>query len=160
MLDQSFLVSFICIAIHIIFTWKGMLLYPVGKWLQLRLNKYIKKPLFDCPMCMASFWTLMYWLIIQGEISILTFVMMLTVCGINTLLNTLIYALRENDDDEFVIENDDQLADVSSEIEKLVYDGCHIKKDVTTADKERAVMLSKAVMEYKNNKFKEKLKHD
>lgn len=100
LLVHSFIVAFICIAIHIIFTWKGMLFYPVGKWLQLRLNKYIKKPLFDCPMCMSSFWTLMYWLYMGAPICDITFVMMLVVCGINTLLTSAIYYFHEEPEDD------------------------------------------------------------
>lgn len=95
MLVTGFIISFITIAIHIILTWKGMLLYKVGKWLQLRLPTYVKKPLFDCPMCMASFWTLVYWLYKYQSVSIQTLIMMFIVCGINTLISSAIYCFHE-----------------------------------------------------------------
>lgn len=152
MLEQSFIVSFICIAIHIIFTWKGMLLKPVGDWLDLRLNKYIKKPLFTCPMCMASYWTLMYWLIIQGEISILTFVMMLTVCGINTLLNTLIYALHESDDEQEIIENDEQYKINQDIMYDIIKEG-----KMTPEKKQEVIRLVKILDSYDQKKFIENL---
>lgn len=98
MLERAFTISFICIAIHIVFTWKGMLLKHIGDWLDLRLNKYIKKPLFTCPMCMSSFWTLVYFILVERTINESTFVTVLVVCGINTLLTTLIYTFHSEDD--------------------------------------------------------------
>jgi hypothetical protein len=95
MLERAFIISFITIAIHIVFTWKGMLLKNIGDWLELRLNKYIKKPLFTCPMCMSSFWTFVYFILVERRINEDTIITVVVVCGINTLLTTFIYSFHD-----------------------------------------------------------------
>jgi len=105
-------ISFMTIAIHIIFMWKGMLLYKPGQWLALRLNKYIAKPLFTCPMCMSSFWTLVYYFITGYALNSVTILIMLIVCGMNTLLSSIIYAYHEEPEDELPNKTDFNLEDL------------------------------------------------
>lgn len=97
MLQTAFIIAFSCIGIHVAFTWKGMIFKGVGDYLDLRLNKYIKKPLFACPMCMASLWSNMYWLVFNPLPLIMLPIMILLVCGINTLLSSAIYYFHEED---------------------------------------------------------------
>ena len=52
-----------------------------------RVSKDICKPLFFCPVCMSSFWTLLFWIILGFSNPIL---MILYVCGINVVLTAII----------------------------------------------------------------------
>lgn len=146
MLVTGFIISFITIAIHIIFTWKGMLLYKVGKWLQLRLPTYVKKPLFDCPMCMASFWTLVYWLYKYQSVSVQTLIMMFIVCGINTLLSSAIYYFHEEPEDDIFSPIENQIE--FDECRKQCYGLFHAKHILSDDENKQLTILRKKLTEY------------
>lgn len=62
MLEKSFLVAFIVLAIHGIF-YEGMIFGKVRQWLA-PLNDKIKKPLYDCCFCQTPWWgSAAYWII-------------------------------------------------------------------------------------------------
>jgi hypothetical protein len=95
MLIFAFHISLIIVAIHALF-WEGMILFPVGRILNY-LPLLIKKPLFQCMICMSSIWTLIiaycyHVPIFRPQIIIL----MLTVCGINVIIDSIIGYLRDH----------------------------------------------------------------
>lgn len=54
MTDTIFIVAFTVLFIHITF-WEGMIFESIGKLLK-SLPNYIRKPLYDCPICMTPWW--------------------------------------------------------------------------------------------------------
>lgn len=93
MILLAFTISIITIAIHALF-WDGMVL----SWMKpalYRLPQFMRKPLFECLICMSSFWTLVIMLIYGMDLfGIRTILVMLMVCGINVIWDSLIYNLR------------------------------------------------------------------
>ena len=81
-------ISLICLAISVCINWDGMILYWLKRYLE-RLPVLLKKPLFECLICMSSLWTIVYYIVFG-----LPFVQLpesiLIVCGINTLLSIII----------------------------------------------------------------------
>jgi hypothetical protein len=89
------IISLSCIGINAT-TWRDMVFAGLAD----RIEKYITgligfhagcalcKPLFRCPMCMASFWSLLFWLICGMVFN--PVLMILTVCGLNVVLVSLI----------------------------------------------------------------------
>jgi hypothetical protein len=54
MLGPAFIIAFIVYFIKAS-TWRGMILYGIKERL-CDLPEFIKKPLFDCPVCMTPWW--------------------------------------------------------------------------------------------------------
>ena len=61
-------VSLACITIHISITWPNMILSFTQKYLQ-RLPQVVRKPLYECTICMCSFWTIALYFIIAPAFS-------------------------------------------------------------------------------------------
>lgn len=98
MLLIAFQISLICIAVHALF-WEGMILYKLGRSIKILLSAYtftskLQKPLFDCLICMSSFWTIISYFILFGNLDLKLIPLMLVVCGINVIWDSLIYYLR------------------------------------------------------------------
>ena len=119
MITQAFTISLICVAVHALF-WEGMIFFPIGKILQdiiwliagvicllfyptatvydraLRISAKLIKPLFDCLICMSSFWTLLIGCNYYHMSSFWTLLITtLMVCAFNTIFDSLIYYLRD-----------------------------------------------------------------
>jgi len=64
-LVQTYLWSIIVNELLILGIWTllrpGMLLGPIGDWLELRLPEMVTKPLFVCVPCMSSVWGLLFY---------------------------------------------------------------------------------------------------
>lgn len=54
MIETAFIVAFVVLFMHVT-TWEGMINEWVGKAL-FNAPEWIKKPLYDCPICMAPWW--------------------------------------------------------------------------------------------------------
>lgn len=97
MLSTVLTISLITIGIHAS-TWDGMILEPIRIWLDSKLSnkygKYIKKPLYECLICMSSVYTIIYSVLTYGCISANTLVLIITVAGLNTLLMHFLYWLK------------------------------------------------------------------
>lgn len=66
----------------------GMLLGWLPKALYyLHLPEVIKKPLYDCPTCMSSFWGVAVYYFIYGELSVYLFLIVPCTAGIITLVS-------------------------------------------------------------------------
>ena len=94
MLQDAFCNSLIIVAIHACF-WPGMIFNCIRKRLT-KLPDVIKKPLYDCMICMSSIWGIVYFAFSQpANIPIETYALRLTlhvliVCGINVVLDSCI----------------------------------------------------------------------
>lgn len=61
MLEPAFIVAFIVYFIRATL-WKGMIFYYIKKKLSF-LPSYIRKPLYECPVCMTPWWGTVIYLI-------------------------------------------------------------------------------------------------
>lgn len=94
MIVQALHFSLMILAIHALF-WEGMILFPVARILNY-LPLVMRKPLFECMICMSSVWTvLMLYCFNMPIMRLQTIVVMLTVCGINVILDSVIGYLRD-----------------------------------------------------------------
>jgi|LakMenEpi03Aug12_release.lakeMendotaPanAssembly.Ray.scaffolds.fasta_scaffold27346_10 hypothetical protein len=82
--------SLVIIGVHLL-TRVGMLLYPFvnDDW-----HEYIRKPLYDCPPCMASVWGIAGWFYFAPDVNIIIY--LLALCGLNGLLSAIIYITWEH----------------------------------------------------------------
>ncbi|NDW19867.1 hypothetical protein D0T53_13260 [Dysgonomonas sp. 216] len=95
MLLIALVISICCIGIFAT-TWKDMIFYSLSikieKWFvkitSFKIGVALCKPLFRCPICMSSFWTVMAWIISGFSFNLL--LMILLVCGLNTVLTSII----------------------------------------------------------------------
>ncbi|WMJ72947.1 hypothetical protein RCC89_07195 [Cytophagaceae bacterium ABcell3] len=92
MLEQAFAIAFIVYFIKAT-TWRGMIFHPII--LKLRtLPSYIKKPVYECPICMTPWWgALIYFLAhITGlpEFEILTVERLIFTVFISSGINTVV----------------------------------------------------------------------
>lgn len=46
--------------LYVSFQWPGMVFRPIKEHLDTILPRTLAKPLYDCPICMSSFWTLVF----------------------------------------------------------------------------------------------------
>lgn len=63
----------------------------------LRVDKTICKPLFFCPICMSSFWSMLFWIIWEFQFN--PIFMILLVAGINTVLTAVIAPIIPDNED-------------------------------------------------------------
>jgi hypothetical protein len=53
-------ISLAIIGLYVSFQWPGMILRPVKEKLDTLLPHPLTKPLYNCPICMSSFWTIAF----------------------------------------------------------------------------------------------------
>lgn len=87
---EAIQISLIITAIHVCFL-SGMIFEKIAVYLQ-RLPIWIRKPLFECLICMGGLWTLILQPICFGYFSFFT---LLTVIGLNTIITSLIKEMYE-----------------------------------------------------------------
>lgn len=58
LIEIPLLFSLAILGIYVSFQWPGMILRPVKEKLDTLLPYTLTKPLYNCPICMSSFWTL------------------------------------------------------------------------------------------------------
>ena len=97
MLTRIIILSLIITAVHVT-TWEGMIFHRPAEWLGSVLDKFhatfLRKPLFECLICMGGVWTLVLDPLLFGW-SWWVLVDMLGVLGLNTLITAVICRLRE-----------------------------------------------------------------
>jgi hypothetical protein len=74
-------ISLSIFGLHYAMNSDGMILNYIPQLLH-RLPEYLKKPLFDCVVCMASFWSCVFWIFFDFNLV----VTILAVAGFNSLL--------------------------------------------------------------------------
>lgn len=94
---KSLEISLMILAIHISM-WEGMIFSKLRIWLSKILDKskkteWVKKPLFDCLMCMGGIWTALLYLLLYGY-DIDLFKSILIVIGINSILDSIVGGMR------------------------------------------------------------------
>lgn|ERR1700741_1574231 len=92
MLQHIIINSLIIIGIHIT-CWPDMLFEAIANELDGLLPPWLRKPLYDCVMCMSSIWGFSYLLCIHPNCidSVLKVIAhILAVCGINAIINYLV----------------------------------------------------------------------
>jgi hypothetical protein len=97
MLTRIVILSLIITAIHVC-TWDGMIFQRPAEWIGERLDRWhmsvLRKPLFECLICMGGVWTLVLDTIIFGW-TWMVLVDMLAVIGLNTIISAYICRLNE-----------------------------------------------------------------
>ncbi len=98
MIQKAIELSLIITAIYVC-TWDGMIFEKPRIFIQnlldcmgLGFSLWVQKPLFGCLMCMSSFWTIA--LTIWDTPYNVVFRLIFLVCGINTIINSIIKNLR------------------------------------------------------------------
>lgn len=97
MIERVIILSLIITAIHVS-TWEGMIFNRPAEWLGEFFDKFgisiLRKPLFECLICMGGVWTLVLDTLLFG-LSWVVLIDMLAVIGLNTLISAAICRLRE-----------------------------------------------------------------
>lgn len=97
MLEQIVILSLIITAVHVT-TWEGMIFHRpallLGDLLDLMFLSVLRKPLFECLICMGGVYTLVLYPILYGW-SWNLLPTMLGVVGLNTLIAAFICRLHE-----------------------------------------------------------------
>lgn len=96
------IISLVCIAVNAT-TWRDMVFSSLAdrieRWIISQVGfetgSTLCQPLFRCPMCMASFWSILAWIFSGCEFNLQ--LMMLTVCGLNVVLVGLIKDIIPDD---------------------------------------------------------------
>ena len=86
-LNNSLLIA----GVHVLF-WPGMILSSLTKYL-IRLPLLVRKPLFECLICMSSIWGTAFFLSLNG-LSLKLIPHVLAVCGCNLILDSCIHYWR------------------------------------------------------------------
>ncbi len=89
--EIAFVLSLLCLSVYSL-TREGQLLNIVRNWFNsVVTNKFIRKPFFECPPCMASVWgSVFYWWIYHESIQ--EWIVCILICSI---LNKIIYGYVE-----------------------------------------------------------------
>lgn len=94
LLIQSFTIGFAIIGLYVAFNWDGMLLKPIADYLDIYLDnkygKYLRKPLYGCPTCMSSIWSIVYCLFLRVNLDWTILLLILIVAGISTTISTFL----------------------------------------------------------------------
>ena len=97
MLTRIIILSLIITAIHVT-TWEGMIFHRpaewIGEWLDRWHMSVLRKPLWECNICMGGVWTLVLDPILYGW-SWWVLVDMLCVIGLNTLIASALSRLEK-----------------------------------------------------------------
>jgi hypothetical protein len=97
MITRIIIISLICTALHVC-AWEGMLLHRPAEWIGGLLDKAklskLRKPLFECLICMGGIYTLILDPILFGW-SWWVLADMLCVIGLNTLITAAICHMGE-----------------------------------------------------------------
>jgi len=97
MLTRIVILALIITAVHVS-TWEGMIFYKpaeaLGEWLDALRLGILRKPLFECLICMGGIYTIIIDPILFG-LSWWVLVDMLSVIGLNTLISAVICRLNE-----------------------------------------------------------------
>lgn len=98
MITRIIIISLICTALHVC-AWEGMLLHRPAEWIgglldKARLSK-LRKPLFECLICMGGIYTLILDPLLFDIVWWWAIPDMLCVIGLNTLVTAAICHMGE-----------------------------------------------------------------
>lgn len=108
MLEQAFIIALIVYFLKAT-TWKGMIFYGPKEKLK-NLPSFIRKPFFECPICMTPWWGTIVYLVAHfsglPEFEELTAVRLIFTVLISSGINTVILLLNKIYDKINEVEND------------------------------------------------------
>lgn len=97
MIEHILVISLIITAIHVC-TWEGMIFHGVaariGSFLDFLSLSVLRKPLFECLICMGGVWTLAIYPVLYGW-SWWVLPTALAVIGLNTIISAIICKFHE-----------------------------------------------------------------
>jgi len=79
-------VSLACLTIHVAIAHNGMIFNFLAPILETSLPEWFRKPLYECMVCMCSFWTVFFWVAYVKPVSCELIFAVLIVGGINKLI--------------------------------------------------------------------------
>jgi len=107
MLEQAFIIAFIVYFIKAT-TWKGMIFYRPKEKL-VGLPSFIRKPFFECPVCMTPWWGIAVYLLAHysgiREFEVLTVARLLFTVLVSSGINTVILLINKIYDQMHKMEN-------------------------------------------------------
>lgn len=86
MIEFCLCASLSILAIYVCINWPGMIFNRALPYLEEYTPAFIKKPLYECLICMSSVYTTLAWLLTYGTLHWQLLWAILIVAGINTLL--------------------------------------------------------------------------
>lgn len=87
--------SLIITAIYACF-WDGMIFGNIRAWMDERIPYMLRKPIYDCIICMSSLWGTSYY-IIQFDFNLKNYIeFILQVAGLNVLILGIVYLAFNN----------------------------------------------------------------
>jgi hypothetical protein len=95
------IISLATTGIHVT-AWRGMIFYKPARYLKNKLPKWIHKPLFSCPICMSSAWSLAFFGVFGFPDWVFIPVVVLMVAGLNTVIVSLIANIIPDEENEFL----------------------------------------------------------
>ncbi|MFO8147976.1 MAG: hypothetical protein ACQEWG_03650 [Bacteroidota bacterium] len=97
MLQQAFIIAFIVYFLKAT-TWKGMIFHKPKEKLE-NLPSYIRKPFFECPICMTPWWGIVVYLLAHysglPEFEKLSFARLIFTVLVSSGINTVILILNK-----------------------------------------------------------------
>lgn len=98
----NIIISLACIGVNVT-TWRDMVFHKFSVKVErllieifgVNLGCGICYPLFKCPMCMSSLWSILFWKYFDYNFNLI--IMILTVCGLNVILASIIDNIRPED---------------------------------------------------------------
>lgn len=91
-------ISLFCTGLFVAMNGRDMILVPVANWLSHYLPEIVRKPLFECLICMASVWTLVYWLVFVRDFWAELPLTLFMVAGINAIISVAIKPLFDGEE--------------------------------------------------------------
>lgn len=92
----SFSVSLICLTVHVVLTWDGMIFFEAGEYLTAIFGPVTMKPFFGCLICMCSVWSIAFWFITGHSFEWNLIPAILITGGFNTLWSCLLSLTEEH----------------------------------------------------------------
>ena len=96
MLFDCLAVSFLCVGMHIACAWQGMIFSDICNWIYFRVPTWISKPLFACPYCMASVYTVVYCLFTH-DVDMFILIKIPITCGLTAVVMRVIRDIVVNE---------------------------------------------------------------
>jgi hypothetical protein len=93
MLELCLTTSLFCTGIYYSFNGKDMIFNSAANILNRDLPEFLRKPIFECLPCMASFWILVFWALSGREISLWILPAIFITSGMNVIISALIKPL-------------------------------------------------------------------
>jgi hypothetical protein len=92
-MEETLLISLICLAIYLAINWSGMLLHFLAPHVD-KLPNFVKKPLCSCLPCMGGLYSFTILIVAQRGLNLAFAVTVLSVIGLNGIIALFIRAIE------------------------------------------------------------------